>query len=160
MATTIGLDVSFGQLAVFASSLRQPFNDWTEQHVSQGFAWRPGSVSFRSMVEAGRHSIEIAVANHLGAVHPEAIRVIEVPFEIPADGAVEIGSIADTVPVSLPAGSFLLRCEFLPPGNTSGERARLTFAKNDPPHFAVVRADPDLSVDRELLTSAQPAALG
>jgi hypothetical protein len=70
MATTVGLQVSCGQLAVFASSLKQPFNDWSDQHVSQGFAWRPGSVSFRSVVEAGRHSIEIDEANHVGAVHP------------------------------------------------------------------------------------------
>ena len=157
MATTVGLEVSYGQLAVFASSLKQPFNDWADQNVSQGFAWRPGSVSFRSMVEAGRHSIEIDVANHVGAIHPDAVRVVEVPFEIPADGAVEVGSIAETVPLSLPAGSFLLRCEFLQPAGAAGERVRLTFAKKDAPRFAVVRADPELSASGELLTTAQPA---
>lgn len=157
MTTTVGLEVSYGQLAVFASSLKQPFNDWTDQHVSQGFAWRPGSVSFRSMVEAGRHSIEIDVANHVGAVHADAIRVVEVPFEIPADGAVEVGSIAETVQLSLPAGSFLLRCEFLQPAGTASERVRLTFAKKDAPRFAVVRADQELSTNCELLTTAQPA---
>ena len=157
MATTVGLEISYGQLAVFASSLTQPFNDWTDQHVSQGFAWRPGSVSFRSMVVAGRHSIEIDVANHVGAVHPDAVRVVEAPFEIPADGAVEVGSIAETVPLSLPAGSFLLRCEFLQPAGAAGERVRLTFAKKDAPRFAVVRADPELSANGELLTTAQPA---
>ena len=51
MAATLSLEISYGQLAVFANSLPQPFNDWTDQHVSQGFAWRPGSVTFRSMVE-------------------------------------------------------------------------------------------------------------
>ena len=157
MATTVGLEVSYGQLAVFASSLKQPFNDWTDQHVSQGFAWRPGSVSFRTMVEAGRHSIEIEVANHVGDIHADVVRVIEVPFESPADGAVEVGSIAETVPLSLPPGSFLLRCEFLQPAGGAGERVRLTFAKKDAPRFAVVRADPELSASGELLTTAQPA---
>lgn len=157
MASTIGLEVSYGQLAVFASSLKQPFNDWTDQHVSQGFAWRLGSVSFRSMVEAGRHSIEIDVVNHVDAVHPDAVRVVEVPFEIPADGAIEVGSIAETVPLSLPAGLFLLRCEFLQPPGDAGERVRLTFAKKDDPRFAVVRADPELLVCGGLLTTAQPA---
>jgi len=157
MATTVDLEVSYGQLAVFASSLKQPFNDWTDQHVLQGFAWRPGSVSFRSMVVAGRHSIEIDVADHVGAVHADAVRVVEVPFEIPADGAVDVGSIAETVPLSLPAGSFLLRCEFLHTADATGERVRLTFAKKDTPRFAVVRADPELSVSGELLMTAQPA---
>jgi hypothetical protein len=157
MTTKVSVEVSYGQLAVFASSLKQPFNDWTDRHVAQGFAWRPGSVSFRSMVEAGQHSVEIDVANQVGAVHHDAVRAVEVPFEVPADGAVEVGSIADTVPLSLPAGSFLLRCEFLRPAGTAGERVRLTFAKKDAPRFAVVRADPELSIDGELLTTAQPA---
>ena len=157
MVTTVSLEVSYGQLAVFASSLNQPFNDWTNQHVSQGFAWRPGSVSFRSMVEAGRHSIEIDVIDHVGIVHRDAIRVIEVPFEIPANGALEVGSIEETVPLLLPAGSFLLRCEFLQPAGAEGERVRLTFAKKDAPRFEVVLADSELSVNGELLTTAQPA---
>jgi hypothetical protein len=157
MATAVGVEVSYGQFAVFASSLKQPFNDWTDQHVAQGFAWRPGSVSFRCMVEAGRHSIEIDVANRVGSVHPEAVRVIDVPFEIPADGAVELGSITETVPLLLPAGSFLLRCEFLQPSDIAGERVRLTFAKQEVPHFAIVRADSELSSSGELLKTAQPA---
>jgi hypothetical protein len=157
MATKVCLEVSYAQLAVFASSLNQPFNDWTDRHVSQGFAWRPGSVSFRSMVEAGQHSVEINVADHVGAVHPDAVRVVDVPFEIPADGAVEVGSIMESVPLSLPAGSFLLRCEFLQPPSDACERVRLTFAKQDAPRFAVVRADPELWLSGELLTTAQPA---
>ena len=157
MATTISLEVSYGQLAVFASSLKQPFNDWTDQHVLQGFAWRHGSVSFRSMVEAGQYSVEIGVANHVGSVHPDAVRVIEVPFEVPADGAVEVGSIAEAVPLSLPPGPFLLRCEFLRSPGAGAERVRLTFARNDEPRFAVVRADPELSSIDELLMTAQPA---
>lgn len=157
MTTKIDVEVSYGHLAVFVSSLKRPFNDWTDQHVAQGFAWRPGSVSFRSMIEAGQHSVEIDVTNQMGTVHPDAMRVVEVPFEIPSDGAVEVGSIAETVPVSLPAGSFLLRCEFLQPASIAGERVRLTFAKEDAPRFAVVRADPELSIDGDLLVTAQPA---
>lgn len=157
MSTTFGFELSYGQLAVFASSLKQPYNDWTDQHVSQGFAWRPGSVSFRSMVEAGRHAVEINIANHVGAIHPNAVRVVEVPFEVPADGAVEVGSIEETVPLTLPAGSFLLRCEFMRSTANSEAHVRLTFAKKDTPHFALVRADPELSAGRELLKTAEPA---
>lgn len=157
MSTTVAFEVSYGQLVVFASALQQPYNDWTEQHVSQGFAWRPGSVSFRSMVEVGRHTIEIDVANHVGTLHPDAVRVMEVPFEVPADGAVEVGSIGETVRLTLPAGSFLLRCEFLQSSGTSDERVRLTFAQKDAPRFAVVRADPELSIGHDLLKTAEPA---
>lgn len=157
MATTIRFEVSYSQLAVFASALSQPLNDWTDQHVAQGFAWRPGSVSFRTMSEAGTHFVEIEVVDRLGAVHPDAVRAVEVPFEVPADGAIEIGSIAETVPLTLPAGSFVLRCEFLQSPGEGGDRVRLTFSKKDAAHFAVVRADPELAVSSELLITAEPA---
>lgn len=157
MVTTVVLEVSYGQLSVFASALQQPFNDWSDKHVMQGFAWRPGSVSFRSMVEAGRHSIDIDTVDNLGALRDDAVRAIEVPFEVPADGAVEVGSIGESVLLSLPTGLFLLRCEFLRHAGSEGERVRLTFARRDFPRFAVARADPELSVTGDLLTTARPA---
>lgn len=157
MGATATLNVSYAQFAVFASSLRHPFNDWTDRHVMQGFAWRPGSVSFRSMVDTGPHEIEINVVNHMEALHPDAVRAVEVPFEVPADGKIEVGSITETVDVSVPPGIFLLRCEFLSTSNTGVERVRLTFADGDAPRFAVVRADPELSLGGPLLTTAQPA---
>ena len=158
MASTVSVNVSYGQFAIFASALRQPFNDWTDKHLTQGFAWRPGSVSFRAMVEAGLHSVEIEIAEHVGTLRPDVVRAIDVPFDVPADGAIEIGSISDTVPLSLPAGSFLLRCEFLRPSSDASERVRLVFARKDRPRFAVVRADQSLSYDGELLTTAQAAS--
>lgn len=157
MVASIAFDVTYGQLAVFASALLQPFNDWSAQHVAQGFSWRPGSVSFRTMVEAGEHLVEVDVADHAGALHPDVVRAIEVPFEVPADGAIEIGSVTETIPVFLPAGLFLLRCEFLQPGCDFTQRVQLTFVRKDTPRFAVLRADPELSPADELLISAQPA---
>lgn len=157
MTTTIKFEVSYSQLAVFASVLSQPFNDWTDYHVAQGFAWRPGSVSFRTMSEQGPHFVDIDVVDRLSPVHPNTVRAVEVPFDVPADGAIEIGSIAETVPIVLPAGTFLLRCEFLQSTGNDGERVKLTFAKRDTPRFAVVRTDPDLTVHSELLTTAEPA---
>ncbi|WP_290903024.1 competence protein ComJ [Aquabacterium sp.] len=157
MEATVALDVSHAQLAVFVSSLKQPFNEWTDRHVGQGFAWRPGSVSFRTLVEASAHVVEVSVVDRMGPIRDDAIRAIEVPFDVPLDGAVDIGSIAETVPVSLPAGAFLLRCEFLHPPGTEGERVAMTFAKGEAARFAVRRADAELRVGDELLTHADPA---
>jgi hypothetical protein len=157
-SSTVNLEVTYGQIAIFASGLQQPFNDWTDRHVAQGFAWRPGSVSFRTLAEGGPHSVEIDVAAHAGLVSADAVRAIEVPFEIPADGAIEVGSISDSVPLSLPVGAFLLRCEFLRPRHNGGERVHLVFARKDAPRFAIVRADELLSTGAELLTTAQAAS--
>jgi hypothetical protein len=156
MAITIQFDVSYGQFAVFTRELAQPFNDWLDQHVAQGFAWRPGSVSFRTMVEAGLHEAEVEIVNRMGLVASDAVRVIEVPFDIPENGEIEIGGITETVPLTLPTGEYLLRCEFLQTTNSSG-RLRLVFAKNEPIHFSILLADADLTIGDELLTTAQPA---
>jgi hypothetical protein len=44
--------VGYSQLSVFDPSLSEPFNNWTPGHVVQGFAWRPGSASFKTLFEA------------------------------------------------------------------------------------------------------------
>jgi Competence protein J (ComJ) len=154
---TVNFWLSYSQLAVFLSSLEQPFNDWSDSHAKQGFAWRPGSVSFRSLVDCGQHSVEIRVLEHSQAVHLESVRAIEVPFDVPDDGSIEVGSITQTIPINLPCGSYLLRCEFLSPPNENSERVRLTFASKDTPRFAVVLADSELSLDGRLLTFANAA---
>jgi hypothetical protein len=154
----IAVKVSCGQLAVFERAIQIPFNGWTEKHVAQGFAWRSGSVSFRTLVESGLHDIEIVTTDHCAAVGNESVRVIDVPFEVPANGAIEIGSIADTAPVTLSAGTYRLRCEFLRATKASLERVRLIFANKDEPRFSIVRADDSLSIDGDLLVSARPAS--
>jgi len=156
-STTITLYVSYSQIAVFASELKEPFNNWTQRHVAQGFAWRPGSVSFGTLVEAGVHSVDIDIVDHAEPVSAEAVRVIEVPFEVPPNGAIEVGSISESKPLSLTPGTFLLRCEFLRPSQDGNERIHLVFARKDTPRFAVVRADESLSVVGELLTTASVA---
>lgn len=157
MASKVTVDVSHGQLAVFASSLQHPFNDWTDRHVAQGFSWRPGSVSFLTLVESGLHSIEIKIVEYVGALHGEAVRAIDVPFEVPPDGAIDVGSISNAASVSLRPGPLLLRCEFLGRTDGSSDRVRLIFATKDTGRVAVVRADKLLSVDGELLMSAEAA---
>ncbi|MEO5326531.1 competence protein ComJ [Mesorhizobium sp. CC13] len=157
MSTVIQLEVSYGQIAIFDPSLSQPFNDWTEQHVAQGFAWRPGSVSFRTVGDDGHYCIAIEVVDHAGPLEPETVRAIEVPFDVPPRGEIEVASIADTAPFSIEAGGFLLRCEFIRPGHPSGHQAKFTFSRKDKQRFAVMLADEALSINGPLLTTAKAA---
>lgn len=153
--TRFNLEVSHSQIAVFRSSLKQPFNDWTQRHVDQGFAWRPGSVSFRTLSESGPHEVEIGLTDQ--GVADAAARVIEVPFEVPADGAVEVATISDSTPLILPAGRYCLRCELFDPDQHGSDLVRLTFFKHAAPEFTVVRADRSLLSRGELLKTAEPA---
>jgi Competence protein J (ComJ) len=157
VAVILNVEISYGQLAIFSSEIPQPFNDWTDQHVAQGFAWRPGSVSFRTMIDAGPHSIQVDVVDHIGTWHSDSVRVIEVPFEVPASAAIEIGSISETVPLTLEPGLYLLRCEFSRFVQNADASVRLTFSKKDLPRFAVLLADDVLRIQGNLLTTANAA---
>lgn len=151
------IEVSYGQLAIFPSAERQPFNDWTQQHVDQGFAWRPRCASFRTLCEAGKHAIHLELADHLSPPAASAIRVIDVPFEVPSDGTIEVASIGDGQRLALSPGMYALRCEFRGPDDLHRQHVELKFARFDNPHFAVVVADRELLVGPELLTTAEPA---
>jgi hypothetical protein len=150
------LEVSYSQVAVFWSSLQQPFNDWTDRHVAQGFAWRPGCASFRTLVEAGTCEVTIEMTDHADPIGSDVVRAIEVPFEVPPNGAVEIASISASKGLSIAPGTYTLRCEFRKP-TSDVQPIRLTFVKGGARHFEILRADPKLSVAAELLTTAGPA---
>ncbi len=154
--TSTQLFVTHGQVAVFDSALERPFNDWEDAHFKQGFAWRPGSVCFRALDEGGEYAVEIAVSEAI-AISPEAIRVIETPFEVPASGLIEIASVSGSVPLTLPPGMYSLRYECFPMPNDSEGKVRFVFTRTDNPSFKILRADAAITAGEHLLTSASPA---
>jgi virulence-associated protein VapD len=102
------LFVSYSQVSVFTAGLDHPFNDWEQEHVDQGFAWREGSVSFATLEEASALHCEAVVADGWRP-HPEAERAIRVPFSVAGGDSVEIASISDGVVFKVGAlGSCLL----------------------------------------------------
>jgi|SRR6266849_3624010 len=155
--TSFPLDISHSQLAVFHSSLQQPFNMWTDAHVRQGFAWRQSSTSFRTIEEAGRHSVEVIIGSEPVDVASEAVRIIQVPFEAPSDGLVEIASISDAVPLSLPPGTYSLRFECFGSNAAVQPTVRLIFTQSVDAEFRIIRADRELSPTGKLVTTASPA---
>jgi hypothetical protein len=160
MATTsFLLDVSHAQVAVFDSGLEQPFNSWTERHVKQGFSWRPGSVSFATIKEAGQHLVIIDFASgYVDNLSSDATRIIEVPFEVPQSGAMEVASISSSTPVSLPSGSYALRFEYFNMADAAEPTIRFLFMQTETPSFKIWRGDADLmAVADHLLLSAAPA---
>jgi hypothetical protein len=148
------LSVSYSQVVVFHRALERPFNFWTKKHVTQGFAWRPGSAAFRTL-EDGLHRVSVIVTPEEADISSEAVRAIQVPFEVPSDGNVEIASIADSVPLQLPSQLYALRFECLI-GNAVPE-IKLIFMKVDNPTFEILRSDAELSAAGELLVTASPA---
>lgn len=154
MKADIQVYISYGQLAIFDSALQSPFNDWQPRHVSQGFAWRRGSVSFRTLIESGDCNIAIYVADHFSQISDNAMRVIEVPFDIKKGMATEIGGISDSKIIAIPNGLYALRCELM---GGEGKEVRLSFSRQDEPRFAIIQADDEIDMNGDILTTAFPA---
>lgn len=151
----VRLEIDYNQVAVFSSGLANPFNDWEERHVGQGFAWRPESVSFRTL-ESGPHVIDVVITEHVGALSPGVIRAVEVPCEVPHHGRIEIASISESAELRLSPGKHLLRSEMY--GCPDGVAfARLVFARSEIPRFSILVADNEISRDGPLLKEAKPA---
>ncbi len=151
----IQIYLSYSQVCFFMSSLAQPFNDWSDRNFSQGFSWRPGSASFRTLVEDGEHKINIFINEPIPKIAENIVRAFVVPFET-LDGNVEIASISDSTPLEIPVGKYSLQVEFLEleDGHTPEINIRMN---NGEPEFSILKADDELIVEGEFDLMAVPA---
>src|SRR5262245_14725704 len=99
---TLRLGFDYGQIWIFQAGLKDTINKATRQHFDQGFAWRSGSVTFRTLSQAGLAEITVNVSEHGQISNTDAVRVIDVPFEVPDDGRVEVGGFASRAVFDLP----------------------------------------------------------
>ena len=149
------LHVSYSQLCIFCSSLDQPFNDWSERSYAQGFAWREGSCSFRSLVDECRHDVTVFIDEHVPELDPRVERAFKVPFDT-ADGLIEIASVSDSMPLEINKGRYSLQVEFL--SARKGERPRAYIRLNrGEAGFAILKADDGIQASGELDIDAAPA---
>ena len=146
---------SYSQICLFLSSLTQPFNNWSERNYSQGFAWRPGSVSFRALVEEGYHQVNFFVNESVSTLPINCKRAFKVPFETP-DGKIEVASISDSRLLEVPPGRYILQVEFLhhKEGDIPEINIRLNNGNCD---FEIVKADSEIDKDSDLDLMAKPA---
>lgn len=100
--------VNYCQLTVCLAGLREPFNNWTQQHIDQGFTWRPESVSF-STFDTNDTQAPIALEVRADfAPLAQPIRIIMVPFDA-VGGDVEITTpVGESWNVTIPAGHHAL----------------------------------------------------
>ena len=156
------LDVLYSQVAVFDTHLELPFNDWTDVHVAQGFAWRHGSVSFMTLDDGGVMDVEVLIAGNRprdrgGLPDPSPERCIVVPFHVPVHGQCVVATAIDSIPLELAPGEYALTFEH---GRwPSGEMWMvLRFDPvSTPVRARVVIADSDLNPPDELVMTALPA---
>jgi hypothetical protein len=153
---TFSLEVSYAQLAVFDARLANPFNDWSDEHVSQGFSWRPGSVSFATLDPDGTINVDVSRAKASPSGDSPA-RAIQVPFRVPSHGEIEVATISDSFSLELAAGEYALT--FAHGRSPSGQMwATLNFGPVEVTVRAhIIVADDEMKPPAELVMTAVPA---
>ncbi|NTJ44619.1 hypothetical protein G6L28_18655 [Agrobacterium larrymoorei] len=139
MAKVFPLFVSYQQVAVFNESLDAPFNDWEPRHISQGFSWRPNSVSFR-VPEGQNCVVEILQDAEESVLAGEPSRIILTSFERLTNGSIAVGSITEENKIAIfQIERFQLIFELLPNVSYDGKKIdngiRFRFIKEDNPIF-------------------------
>ena len=151
--TRFDLDINYAQLSVFDADLERPYNDWTPAHVQQGFAWRPGSVSF-ALPDAKAAQVTVTLAASRVTPGPSAKRAVVVPI-VKHDADLVVGSIMSTEhQLALPAGRYGLLFEASDDAPCS---VNLTFYPSTEDEFAVLLAGKDMNPDAPIVREAEPA---
>uniref|UniRef100_UPI004055B495 competence protein ComJ n=1 Tax=Candidatus Electronema sp. TaxID=2698783 RepID=UPI004055B495 len=147
--------LSYSQLCIFSSSIENPFNYWSERNFSQGFSWRPFSVSFRALTDEGEYKIFVYIEDDIPDISIGCIRSFRVPFEVQSY-PIEIGSISDTKIINLPKGKYILQVEFLKitEGMAPEVNIRLNFGETD---FLILKNDDEIVVNGDFDLMAMPA---
>ena len=148
--------VSYSQIAVFAPELENPFNDWSDDRVAQGFSWRRESVSFRTLDESGHVATTVFLNKSPLAFSDDAIRVIRVPLFGSQTGAIEIATITESTIFKLSEGEYSL---IFATGRKENGSCWIKFILNRDENVsaAILKADAELTKVDELLMDASPA---
>ena len=156
------MSLSYKTLTVHRAGIDLPFNDWTPTHVSQGFSWRPESVSFRVMEpEFSSNLVRLDQAEtYIPA--PEARRIIRVPFQVEAAGVEITSPFSEAWAVPLPSGRYALYFAIEPVPSMEGQAEEawgyhLTFVPAEEVQAEILRADEEVTPPAHLLMEAQPA---
>ena len=137
------LFVTYSQIAVFNSDLQNPFNDWSEMQVNQGFSWRDQSVSFKTLLNDVSTSVEFNVVKKFQPL-PNSIRIISVPFLCCGSGDLEVATITDAMSISIRSGLYQLIFEAGVSGH-SGAWCRFAMIENGELNPEILRQDAELS---------------
>ena len=107
---TLEVLVSYNTLCVFHAEIENPYNDWREIHVEQGFAWRPESVGFCGLENASDCDMTVQTDSQIN-LRSDAVRAIQVPFSVAAGQKIIVGSILDETTIDVAPGGYCLVCE-------------------------------------------------
>ncbi|SFT02384.1 competence protein ComJ [Marininema halotolerans] len=156
----VSLDISFSQLCVFRADLKNPFNDWVDEHVEQGFSWRPGSVSFAALSD-WECDIIVSVKNEM-QLNDDCVRSIVVPFYVDNEEVAVSSIMSEEYIFKVPKGVYELSFHATPLEVSEEDglfrvRYELIFIKSDLPKPRILIADDELKPPKEFLMHTNAA---
>ena len=155
MSVMLDMPIFYSALAVTDGEPGEAYNRWQRQHVGQGFAWRPGSVSFATLEDAGDQRVEVQFANEV-SLRPDAERAILVPFTVSASEHIGISNMVEDQFLEVPAGKYALVFQ-TGYGDNGILWSTLTFVPENNCEAEILRADEGLTPAYPLLMNADPA---
>ncbi len=151
---TFVVDVSYSQIALFDGRQQSPFNDWSDRHILQGFSWREGSSSFKTLIESGPMAVEIATFGRV-ALADGSTRAISVPFRCDEGARIEVATITESHPIDLAPGQYQL--VFETGVSSEGCWSRFAFIRDGDMQPRLLVEDRELDPTYPLLMDAEPA---
>ena len=114
------LDISYNQFAVFDPSEEQPFNNWTDVQVEQGFSWRSSSVCFHALFGDGSYLFTVNLCLVIPKIDPKSIRAILLPLPRLKGNRLEVSSIGESKTLELVDKPKGLLVQFFPSSSNEG----------------------------------------
>ncbi|SFX68243.1 Competence protein J (ComJ) [Thermoactinomyces sp. DSM 45891] len=155
----VQLLVSYSQVNVFNTDLQDPFNDWTDTHVQQGFSWREGSVSFGALSD-WESKISVGLGDEI-YTNEQAIRSIVVPFHVEDNGITVTSILSEEFIFDIPQGSYELLFHAIPLESQEKDlfkvRYEITFVSCATPSPRILKYDSELLPPKNLCMKAEPA---
>ena len=151
--------LSFGYSQIQVRFTDEGPNEWCDAHVRQGFAWRPGSVSFSMLPEGGLVDVVVELSAS-ASDSADAIRRISVPFDVLRDSVPITVSTTDLgaqggLQFVLSRGPYTLVFELGPILDEGKDSwARFLFLPGRLLQPSVLLADAALTPPRELIMTA------
>jgi hypothetical protein len=151
--------ITHSQISIFDAD-KPDFNLWNDDHVAQGFSWREGHVSFGVPDHDGQCLVETLLVDSFPTLDDSVLRAIRVPLS--ASAGLFVATTVDEYETDIPEGDYVVEFR-LRSGNPNHERHPHTFRidfmfkRNAEREFSIIRRSGEMTSDKVLTTTAEPA---
>jgi len=122
----VELELSYKQFCIFNESVKNPFNDWSEESIAQGFSIRKESISIMTLNSNGVLKISVLTDNRL---LENAKRIIEFEYMV-KDENLSIATISSELKIKIKEGLYKIRVQLCNESDES-ELCYLSFLKKN-----------------------------